>query len=79
VSDWTLTALTDYLTTQSARFIASTEDAKDGITLVITLANPPGMAALRSTVAGTAPAGSPPPAGAPASVRVDVFAGFTHG
>ena len=79
VSDWTLTALTEYLTAQSARFIASTEDAKDGVTVVVTLANPPGMAALRSAVAGGSPAAGAAPAGAPASVRVEVFPGFANG
>src|SRR5207249_3833381 len=79
IGEWTLTALTDYLSNQSARFIAATEDAKDGVTVVITLANAPGMAAMRKAVAGAAANGDQGLAGAPASVQIDVVPGFTNG
>lgn len=80
IGEWTLTALTDYLSQQSARFVAATEDTKDGATLVVTLTNPPGMAAMRKAVAGAAVTnGDAGLAGVPASVQVDVVPGFTHG
>lgn len=79
VGEWTLSALSDYLSNQSARFIAATEDAGDGVTVVITLANPPGMAAMRKAVAGTGGASERGLSGTPASVQIDVVAGFTNG
>ena len=79
IGEWTLTALTDFLSSQASRFIAATEDAKDGVTLVVTLTNPPGMAAMRGAVAGAAATAAPAAPGAPASVQVDVTPGFTHG
>jgi hypothetical protein len=77
IGEWTLTALTDYFSKQAASFIAATEDAKDGVTLIITLANAPGMAAMRKALAGAPVNGEPGLAGAPASVQVDVVPGFT--
>jgi hypothetical protein len=80
VGQWTLSALTDYLSAQSATFVAATEHAQDGVTVVVTLSNPPGMGALRSAVAATPPAGGDPAAtGAPGAVHVDVVPGFTNG
>jgi hypothetical protein len=79
IGEWTLTALTDYLGGQSARFIAATEDAQDGVTVVITMANPPGMAAMRKAVAGAPANGEALAGGVPGSVQVDVVPGFTNG
>jgi hypothetical protein len=79
IGEWTLNALTNYLSTQSARFLAATEDAKEGVTVVVTLANPPGMAAMRKGLGGSSSNGARAPAGAPASVEVDVVPGFTNG
>jgi len=79
IGEWTLTALTDFLASQALRFIAATEDAKDGVTVVITLTNPPGMAAMRGAIAGAPASAAPAAPGAPASVQVDVTPGFTHG
>jgi hypothetical protein len=79
IGEWTLTALTDYLGSQSPKFIAATEDAQDGVTVVMTLANPPGMAAMRRAVAGAPPNGDAGAAGAPGSIQVDVVPGFTNG
>jgi hypothetical protein len=78
IGEWTLTALTDYFSNQSAKFIAATEDAKDGVTIIVTLANAPGMAAMRKALAGAPANGEPGFGGAPASVQVDVVPGFTH-
>jgi hypothetical protein len=79
IGEWTLTALSDFLSTQSARFIAATEDANDGVTFVITLVNPPGMAAMRKAIAGAGANGGASLSGAPAAVQVDVTPGFTNG
>lgn len=79
IGEWTLNALTNYLSTQSARFLAATEDAKEGVTVVVTLANPPGMAGMRKGLGGSSSNGARAPGGAPASVEVDVVPGFTNG
>lgn len=80
LGEWAVSALTDFLSKQSTQFIATTEDVKDGVTLVITLGGPPGLATLRKALAGTAVAnGGASLAGRPASVEVRVVAGFTNG
>jgi hypothetical protein len=79
IGEWTTTALTDYLSAQSAQFISATEDAQDGVTVVVTIANPPGMAAIRKGIAGASPNGASTAGGAPASVQVEVFGGFRNG
>jgi hypothetical protein len=79
IGEWTLSALTDYLSTQPARFLAATEDAQDGVTVIVTLTNAPGMAAMRKSVAGANPNGSAGATGAPASVKVEVVPGFSNG
>ena len=76
IGEWALAAVSDLLTKQPARFISATEDAQDGVTVVVTLSNPPGMAAMRQTVAGkneTADAGAQ---NKPSAVTVDVVPGF---
>jgi hypothetical protein len=77
IGEWTLTALTDFFSKQSARFIAATEDAKDGVTMIITIMNAPGMAAMRKALGGAPANGDAGLAGAPASVQVDVVPGFS--
>jgi hypothetical protein len=79
IGEWTLTALTDFLSSQAPRFIAATEDAKDGVTVTITLANPPGMAAMRNGISGAPASAATATTQAPASVQVDVTPGFMHG
>jgi hypothetical protein len=76
IGEWTLTALTDFFSKQSARLIAATEDAKDGVTIIITISNAPGMAAMRKALAGAPANGDAGLAGAPASVQIDVVPGF---
>jgi hypothetical protein len=79
IGEWTLSALTDYLAAQTARFIAATEDAQDGVTVIVTLANPPGMAALRKALDGASANGDGRASGGPAAVQVDVQPGFRNG
>jgi len=78
IGEWTLTALTEFFTAQAARFIAATEDAKDGVTVIVTLTNPPGMAAMRGAVGGAASTGTASTKGK-AETQVDVAPGFTNG
>lgn len=79
VSEWALKSLNEFVTTQSARFVAASEDAQDGITLVITVGNPPGMSGLRKLMSGVSPNGDLSAPGEPASIQVDVVPGFTNG
>jgi hypothetical protein len=78
VGEWAMAALTDYFSKQSARFIAATEDAKDGVTVAIAFANAPGMAAMRKALVGAPVNGEPGLVGSPASVQVDVVPGFAN-
>ena len=75
----TLTALTNFFASNTARFVAATEDSKDGVTLVITIANPPNMGAIRSAIAGTAPSAPATTSAEPSSMNVEVVPGFTNG
>jgi hypothetical protein len=52
VLEWVIKGLSDYLKQQSQQFITATEDAADGVTLVITLGNPPGFAQIRDALKG---------------------------
>jgi hypothetical protein len=79
IGEWTVTGLTSFFTANAVRFIAATEDSKDGVTLVITIANPPNMAAMRGAIAGTASSVAATSSVTPSSVNVDVVPGFTHG
>jgi hypothetical protein len=79
IGEWVLSTLTSYLASQSARVIAATEDTKDGVTFVFTLIDPPGMAALRKALGGSAAKANETLAGSPTSVQVDVVPGFTNG
>jgi hypothetical protein len=79
IGEWTAPALTDYLSAQSAQFISATEDAQDGVTVVVTFVNPPGMAAIRKGLAGASPNGASTASGETASVQVQVYAGFRNG
>ena len=47
-----LTGLADYLKRQGQQFIAATEDTADGVTITITVGNPPGFAQLRQALRG---------------------------
>jgi hypothetical protein len=78
IGEWTLGAVSDFLTKQSARFISATEDAQDGVTVVVTLSNPPGMAAMRQAVAGKPPAADAGAQGKPSAVTVEVVPGFKN-
>jgi hypothetical protein len=76
---WLLESLAENLRGQAQKFISATEDTADGITVVFTLANPPGFGGLREILKGKMPApsnlgfGSGKP-----KVSVEVFPGFKN-
>lgn len=79
LSVWLAQAFVAFIKTETARIVAATEAAADGITLAFTLDHPPGLKALGQALvergaAGTAIAEAISQ-GAPPAVRVDVFAG----
>lgn len=55
VQQWVITHLAGYLKQQGQQFVAATENAADGVTLVITIANPPGFRQLRQALKGKLP------------------------
>ena len=79
LSVWLAQAFAAFIKAETARIVAATEDAADGITLAFTIEHPPGLKALGQALvergaAGTAIAEAVLQGAAPA-VRVDVFAG----
>jgi hypothetical protein len=79
IGEWSLGPLGEFFGKYAARLVAATEHAADGVTISIAIANPPGMAALRKTLAGapvTADTGS---RGTPPAVQIDVVPGFANG
>jgi hypothetical protein len=50
--EWTLTALVEFMRQQPEEFIRAADDPTDGVTLVVSIASPPGFAALRHGLAG---------------------------
>jgi len=49
---WLRRRLAEYLQQQAQKFISATEDPADGVTLVVTFTNPPGLPNLRKIVGG---------------------------
>ncbi|NYT02999.1 MAG: hypothetical protein GKC10_09640 [Methanosarcinales archaeon] len=54
LQEWVLKGLSDYLKLHGQQFISASEDPADGVTLSITIANPPGFAQLRQALKGKA-------------------------
>jgi len=52
LQEWVLKALAENLKQNSALFIKAAEDTADGVTVVMTIANPPGFAQLRQALKG---------------------------
>ncbi|MCZ7638677.1 MAG: hypothetical protein M5U12_23040 [Verrucomicrobia bacterium] len=53
MQQWMDRNLVDFIREQSAKVIAATEDAADGITFRIAIVNPPGFASLREALQGS--------------------------
>ena len=50
--EWVIRNLSDYVKNNATQFIAATEDSATGVTFIITVANPPGLAYLRQALRG---------------------------
>ncbi len=77
VQRWLRKRLAEYLERQAQKFIAATEDPADGVTLVVTFTNPPGLPNLRRIVGGASakPSGGALPKGMP-ETSIEVVPGF---
>lgn len=80
VQEWLYQPLAAYFRDRAADFIAKAEDPREGVTLVITIANPPGFPQLHQAMAGRMPAlagfsfkGTPP------TVTVGAVPEYAHG
>jgi hypothetical protein len=74
---WLRQRLAEYLQQQTQKFIAATENAEDGVTLVVTFTGPPGLSGLRKVVGGRPmkPSGDGFPKGMP-QTDIEVVPGF---
>ena len=79
LQEWILNGLTDHLKQRSEEFIKAAEDTADGVTLVITLGNPPGFPQLRQALKGKGLSLSSLKMsdGAP-TVKINVTPGYSH-
>jgi len=76
---WALTGLAGFFKQNAQQFIQATEDAADGATLVIQIANPPGFAALGQALKGKTPAlASFNMSGATPNVAIRVIPGYAR-
>jgi hypothetical protein len=74
---WLRQRLAEYLQQQTQKFIAATENAADGVTLVVTFTGPPGLSSLRKVVGDRSmkPTGDGFPKGMP-QTDIEVVPGF---
>jgi hypothetical protein len=79
IGEWSLSALGTFFTKYAARLVAATENAANGVTLTITIANPPGLSALHKALSGAPATADSGARGTPPSTEVTVSPGFTNG
>uniref|UniRef100_A0A831TXT9 Uncharacterized protein n=1 Tax=Geobacter metallireducens TaxID=28232 RepID=A0A831TXT9_GEOME len=79
LQEWILKGLIDHLKQRTGEFIKAADDTADGVTLVITLGNPPGFPQLRQALKGKvlSPASLKMADGAP-QVKISVTPGYSH-
>jgi hypothetical protein len=79
LTEWVVKGLSDHLKQRTEEFIKAAEDTADGVTLVITLGNPPGYAQLRQALKGKglSLASLKMADGAPA-IKIKVIPGYVH-
>lgn len=79
LQEWILKGLADHLKQRAEEFIKAAEDTADGVTVVITLGNPPGFPQLRQALKGKvlAPGSLKMADGAPA-VNIKITPGYRH-
>lgn len=79
MQEWVLKGLIDHLKQRTEEFIKAADDTADGVTLVITLGNPPGFPQLRQALKGKvlSPASLKMADGAP-QVKIGATPGYSH-
>jgi len=80
MQEWLVSAFAEFAKTDAQKFLAASEDPADGVSLVFTIAHPPGLKEIAQLLAQKGPAG-PELAdviskGARPQVRVEAFPGF---
>jgi hypothetical protein len=82
MKEWLLHGFTDFIKTQTQKFIAAAEDPADGVTLRFTIEHPQGLKELCLALVDKAPAAKVEAAvnqGSRPMVRVEVFPGHNCG
>ena len=81
--EWLMHGFTDFMKTQAQRFLASTEDPADGVTLRFTIEHPQGLKELCQALVEKGPAGSKVAemisTGSRPAIRVEAYPGHNHG
>jgi hypothetical protein len=79
LQEWILKGLADHLKQRTEEFIKAAEDTADGVTLVISLGNPPGFPQLRQALKGKGGAldSLKLSDGAP-TVKINIIPGYRH-
>ena len=79
LTEWVVKGLSDYLKQRTEEFVKAAEDTADGVTLVITLGNPPGLPQLRQALKGKGLSlgGLKLSDGTP-TVGIKIIPGYTH-
>lgn len=79
VTEWAISGLSDHLKQRSEVFIQAAEDSADGVTLVLTLGNPPGFPQLRQALKGKGvPLASLKLSDGTPTVKIRTVAGYVH-
>jgi hypothetical protein len=77
--EWLLKGLMEFLKKQAPRFVAAAEAPEDGVTVIATISNPPGLDVLRRVLKGRIPSlKSLRMSGGAADVRIDVLPGYVN-
>ena len=79
MQEWLVHGFSEFIKTQSQKFLAATEDPADGVTLRFTIEHPPGLKELGQALVEKGPSGSSIAEtigkGSQPNVRVEVFPG----
>ncbi|RXA20228.1 hypothetical protein EQO05_06515 [Methanosarcina sp. MSH10X1] len=79
LNEWILKGLSDYLKQHSGEFIQAAADTADGVTLLITVENPPGLPQLRQVLKGRGISlPSLKMSGSTPDVKIKVTPGYAH-
>jgi hypothetical protein len=77
---WLLKGLVEFLKSRAPQFVAAAEAPEDGVTLIATISNPPGLDVLRRVLKRRMPslASFKIPGGSP-DIKIDVVPGYSNG